>query len=244
MATILVLQHSRVGAGRLGATLRDHAFKLDIRKVAIPVDQGGDEFPHDLDGYQGLICLGGPALPDQNDDWILREIELIKEAHSMELPLIGICLGHQLIARALDGDVGKMDKPEWGFENVKLTTQGQIEAMLGGIPWTSPQFQSHTYEVTKAPPGATVLAENEHSGVQAYKVGHRTFGFQYHFEADGPMLEFFEKTDADFMEQAGVTGSAFRAQAVEHYDMFARVADRLCVNLVTYAFPYTALSQA
>lgn len=242
MATILVLQHSTVGAGRLGATLRDHAFKLDIRKVAIPLDQGGDPLPNDLDDYQGLICLGGPASPDQNDDWMLAEIELIKEAHAKEMPLIGICLGHQLIARALGGEVGKMDKAEWGFEMIDLTPQGQTEAMLGGVPWSSPQFQSHTYEVKSPPPGATILAKNDHCAVQAYKVGQRTFGFQYHFEADGPFLEYFEKVDGELMAAAGVTSTAFRAQAIEHYDMFARVSNRMSVNLITYAFPFKSLT--
>ncbi|PHQ81138.1 MAG: hypothetical protein COB69_04765 [Phycisphaera sp.] len=244
MATILVLQHSKVGAGRLGATLRDHAFTLDIRKVAIPVEQGGDPMPDSLDGYQGVLLLGGPAYPDQNDDWILKELDLIKEAHAKELPLIGICLGHQLIARALGGEVAKMDKPEWGFETVELTVPGQIDSSLGGIPWSCPQFQSHTYEVTTPPPGAVVLAKNDNCGVQIFRAGQRTFGFQFHFEADGTMLEFFEKTDADLMAEAGITSSHFRAQTIEHYDMFARVADRLCVNLVTYAFPFSSLTHA
>jgi GMP synthase-like glutamine amidotransferase len=244
MATILVLQHSKVGAGRLGATLRDHGFNLDIRKVAISVDQGGDPMPDSLTGYQGLLCLGGPASPDQNDDWILKEIELIKEAHAKDMPLIGICLGHQLIARALGGEVARMDKPEWGFEQVDLTNQGQIDSTLGGIPWSSPQFQSHAFEVSTPPPGATVLAISDKSGVQCFRAGQRTFGFQYHFESDGPMLEYFEATDQELMAEAGVNGSNFRAQAVEHYDMFARVADRLCINLVTFAFPFSTLTHA
>jgi len=58
------------------------------------------------------------------------------------------------------------------------------------------------------------------------------------------MLELFEKTDADTMAEAGITSSNFRAQAVEHYDTFARIADRLCVNLVTYAFPFSSLTHA
>jgi len=244
MATILVLQHSKVGVGRLGATLRDHGFTLDIRKVAIPVESGGDPMPDSLHGYQGVLALGGPASPDQNDDWILKEIELLKEAHAKDMPLIGICLGHQLIARALGGEVGRMNKPEWGFETIKLTNQGQIDSTLGGIPWSAPQFQSHAYEVTTPPPGAAVLAKNDACGVQCFRAGQRTFGFQFHFEVDGPMLEYYESVDQELMAEAGVTSSNFRAQAVEHYDMFARVAERLCVNLVTYAFPFKTLTHA
>ena len=74
------------------------------------------------------------------------------------------------------------------------------------------------------------------------RIGQRTFSFQYHFEVDAAMLDHFERTDARIMEQAEITSSVFRAQALEHYEMFARAADRLCVNLATYAFPFTALT--
>lgn len=242
MAHLLVLQHSVVGAARLGATLRDHAFKLDVRKPNLTLEEGGHQLPPDLDEYQGLICLGGPPAPDSDEQWMLDEMDLIREAHDRDLPLIGICLGHQLIARALGGKVGKMAKPEWGFNMVDLTPQGQVEPMFGGIPWSTPRFQSHAYEVTELPEGATLLASNEHCKVQAFKAGQRTFGFQYHFEADGPLLEYFEEVDKELMEGAGVTSGQFREQAIKHYDMFARAADRLCVNIVTYAFPYKMLT--
>lgn len=244
MATILVLQHSTVGAGRLGATLRDHAFKLDIRKPALPLDKGGHELPGDLDEYQGLVCLGGPAQPDQNDPWMLKEIELIKEAHAREIPLIGICLGHQLIGRALGGEVGKLDKPEWGFLNVDLTPPGQTDTLLAGVPWSMPQFQSHSFAVTKPPPGAQILGKSALCPNQIMRVGQRTVSFQFHFEADGPMLDYFAGVDTELMAHAGTSATDFAAARKKHYEMFARVADRICVNLVTYAFTFRALTNA
>lgn len=243
MATILVLQHSTAGAGRLGATLRDHAFKLDTRKPALPLDRGGHELPSDLDGYQGLVSLGGPAQPDQNDPWMLQEIELIKEAHARELPLIGICLGHQLIGRALGGEVARQDKPEWGFMPVDLTVPGQTDTLLAGVPWTTPMFQSHAYAVTKPPPGATVLARSKGCPNQIMRIGQRTIGFQFHFEADAKLLDYFAGTDADLMARVGTNESEFAQQRQKHYEMFARVADRLCINLVSFAFNFRSLTQ-
>jgi len=243
MATILVLQHSVVGPGRLGATLRDHAFKLDVRKPTIPVSEGGHELPDDLDEYQGVLLLGGPAQPDQDDPWILKELELIKEAHAREIPLIGICLGHQLIARALGGEVGRLDKAEWGFLNVDLTIPGQTDVLLAGVPWSCPQFQSHAFAVTTPPPGAVILGKSDLCPNQIMRVGQRTVSFQFHFEADGPMLDYFLGVDTELMADAGVTADAFPAARQKHYEMFARVADRICVNLVTYAFTFRSLTQ-
>lgn len=244
MATILVLQHSVAGPGRLGATLRDHAFKLDIRKPALPPENGGHPLPQDLGAYQGLVCLGGPAQPDQNDPWLLHELELIKQAHARELPVIGICLGHQLIGRALGGEVARLDTPEWGFVPVDLTIPGQTDTLLAGVPWSSPQFQSHAYAVTKPPPGAVVLAKSKGCPNQIMRIGQRTIGFQFHLEADGPLLDFFRETDADLIARAGTSEAAFNADRVKHYDMFARVAERLCVNLVSFAFHFRALTHA
>lgn len=242
MATILVLQPSTVGPGRLGATLRDHAFKLDIRKIDAQPDGAVDPIPPHLDGYQGLLCLGGPAAPDADLPWIEAELELIRQANDRQLPLVGICLGHQLIARALGGEVAPMTKPEWGFETVTLNHAGQTDSLLGGIPWDCPQFESHTYEVTSPPPGATILAGSEGCKNQIMRLGQRTFSFQYHFEVDAAMLDHFVRTDAEIMERAEINNSIFRAQALEHYEMFARAADRLCVNLATYAFPFSSLT--
>ncbi|MCA9271810.1 MAG: type 1 glutamine amidotransferase [Phycisphaerales bacterium] len=244
MATILVLQHSVAGPGRLGATLRDHAFKLDIRKPMLPASEGGHELPDDLGDYQGIVLLGGPAQPDQDEPWILKELELIKEAQSRDLPMIGICLGHQLIGRALGGEVGRLDKPEWGFLNVDLTPPGQTDVLLAGVPWSCPQFQSHAYAVTKAPPGAQVLGKSALCANQIMRVGQRTVSFQFHFEADGNLLDYFRDTDADLIAEAGTSEAAFAADRQNKYEMFARVADRICVNLVTYAFTFNALTHA
>ncbi len=244
MATILVLQHSVAGPGRLGATLRDHAFKLDVRKPTIPVSEGGHELPNDLDDYQGILLLGGPAQPDQDDPWILKELELIKEAQSRDLPMIGICLGHQLIARALGGEVGRLDKPEWGFLNVDLTTPGQTDVLLAGVPWSTPQFQSHAFAVTTPPPGAVVLGKSELCPNQIMRVGQRTISFQFHFEVDGSLIDYFVDADTDLIAEAGASEAAFAADREKKYEMFARVADRICVNLVTYAFTFRALTNA
>lgn len=244
MAQILVLQHGNVGPVRLGATLRDHGFRLDIRNIAKP--DNPDALPPNLDDHQGVISLGGPQNVSDADTpaWMEAELELIKEAHQRDLPLVGICLGHQLIARALGGTVERLDTAEWGFTKVSLAVPGQTESMLGGMPWDTMQFQSHRDHVAEAPAGAAILGSSAGCKNQIMKIGHRTLGFQFHFEADMDTITYFRDTDAELMEMAGYDPARYAADLEANYARFAQVAERLCVNMATYLFPFHALTSA
>lgn len=243
---ILVFQHSSiVGPGRFAATLRDHGFRLDIRRLDLPANDPANVsgkrrpgwMPPDLDDVQGILTLGGPQNVGENHPWMAPECELLREAHARELPVFGVCLGCQLIAHALGGEVAKMDRPEVGFQTVSLNPAGQTDVLLAGIAWDSPQYMSHGYEVRSLPDGATILASSRACKVQVFRAGLRTIGFQYHPECDRPMLEALIASDREWLAGAGITPEASRAECDRHYEMYARLADRLCVNLATYGFP-------
>lgn len=233
---ILVLQHSQTcRPGRLGLTLRDHAFKLDIRRV----DQG-DPLPGDLDDVDGIISLGGPQQVDQDLPWIDGECALLRAAHEAQLPIVGICLGHELLAKALGGEVGPSQTPEAGFVDVDILPGAHTDTLLAGIAWHSPQFAHHSYEVTKAPPGAQVLAKSAACAIQAFRAGLRSYGFQYHFEADRTIIEAIMHDGCPNPAHRHVDGGAIDAQLERHYATFARLADRLCVNIATCLIPRVA----
>lgn len=242
---IIVFQHWNTGtAGRLGLTLRDHGFSLDIRRVDLPANHAEQRglnvgVPTDFDNVHGVIVLGGPQNVTDADKhaWMAAELEFIKAAHLRELPVIGVCLGHQMISHALGGSVGPMDKPEIGFTRVKLAPPGQTETIMGGIGWDVPQYQSHGQEVKTLPPGAMSLASSAACKIQAFKAGIRTYGFQYHFELDRAAIDQYIAADAQDMAKVGLSAAEITTQAQQHYEMFARSADRLCVNLATMLFP-------
>jgi len=239
--SILVLQHDSGGLGRLSPILRDNAHRTDIRRLDLPVGRGGGTLPRDLDGVSGVIALGGPMNVADSDKfpWLAQELDLIRDAHTRQLPLVGICLGHQLIAKALGGEVVQAPKPEWGFTRMQQTPSGNVDIILAGIPWGSYQFQMHFQEVTTAPEGATVLAGSAACKIQAFRVGLRTYGFQYHFEHTRAMLDALVRDQAAGadMQQAGLTPAEFQKQIAEHAEIYDRLSTRLVNNLVTFMFP-------
>ncbi|RMH10790.1 MAG: type 1 glutamine amidotransferase [Planctomycetota bacterium] len=242
MATIVVLQHSKHGGpGRIGMTLRDHGFRLDIRRVDLAPDAGGRAVPPDLDNVHGVLALGGPQNVDESHPWLDPEREFLARAHAAGLPVVGICLGAQLIAQALGGSVGPMDTPEAGFAPVDLLTPAQTDPLFSGIAWRSWQFHSHAYEVKELPPGAQLLASSQRCKVQAFKCGMRTLGIQYHPEYDRAMIESSHTNAQALFAGANVTIDELSRQADKYYPSFARLGDRLALNLATLCFPSRTL---
>lgn len=243
---IIILQHAaHCGPGRLGLCLRDHGFALDIRRLDLPADHPSHRgrvqgVPRDLDNVHGVVSLGGPMNVGDNVPWMPDEIAFLKKAHDAQLPIVGICLGHQLIAHALGGQVGPMDKPEQGFHHVKLNPAGQTDTLLAGLAWNSPQYQSHGQEVKQLPPGAALLASSDMCKTQIFRAGLRTYGFQFHFEADQAMITELERCEAGVSEWKHKSQAPAGLDPAASMEMFSRLADRLCVNIATFLFPVKA----
>jgi GMP synthase (glutamine-hydrolysing) len=233
--SIIVFQHGEtIGPGRLGATLRDHGFHLDVRRLDV---LGAKGVPRNLDDVQGIVSLGGNQNVGDKHEWMGAQAAFLREAHGRQLPVIGICLGHQLIAHALGGKVGPMDRYHVGFEQVRINPTGQVETMLAGITWDSMQYEDHGHEVKELPPDSTVLASSGACKVECFRAGLRTYGFQHHFEADRAMIERWVADMGPTLARAGVSAGDIAAQCDRHYASFARLAERLCVNLSAFLFP-------
>ena len=247
MARITIFQHGELGPGRFGVTLRDRGFQLDIRKPHLALSEGGSGVPADLDNVAGVLVLGGSQnVTDIGTyPWMQAEAEFLKKAHDKGLPVIGLCLGAQLIAHALGGTVAyKQGNPELGFNPVSLTIPGQTETMLAGIPWNHHQPFSCEQEVRTLPPGATLLMTSKSTKNIAYKVGVKTYGFLFHPECDRPLLDQMWNMSSGWFSKLGTDAAAISRQSDAHYPGFARVADRLALNLATYGFSYRNLLSA
>jgi GMP synthase-like glutamine amidotransferase len=235
MAIVMLQYDERGRSGRLGTTLRDHGFKLDVRRIF-----AGDEMPVDFDDVDGVVALPARANTSDGHAWIEKQRVFLREAHERALPVVGVCFGAQVLAEALGGSVSPMEVPEVGFTDVELTPPAHTDTILAGVAWKTPQFQTHRCEISEPPPGCTVLAKSERCAVQAFRAGMRTYGFQYHFECDRSMVDTYMRDARTDLHQSGVTTDEFARDVERKYEMFARLADRLCVNIATYLIPRVA----
>lgn len=177
---ILVFQHLDVEhPGVFSGFWREAGHEATI--VAL---DGGQPIPA-LEGFDLLAVMGGPMDVWQEDlhPWLVPEKAAIRRwVRDLKRPYLGICLGHQLLADALGGEVGPMQVPEVGLCTVALTDQGAVDPVFAG---TGRQFQAlnwHGAEVRRMPEGGVALATNAASAVQAMRCGPLAYGFQYHAE--------------------------------------------------------------
>lgn len=231
--SLLVFQHEKDETSAvLGQFLQQRGHRL----VTVPLFDPDSHVPDDLDNITGLVIMGGSMNIDEQDSipWMKPEMALIKKAYEMELPMVGVCLGAQLIAASLGGEVAKMAAPEIGWHNVKLAFPGTTDAVLAGQTWDSVQFHLHGQEVTKMPPDSTPLAGSRACRNQAFRVGMTCYAFQFHFEWNRQQLEYYAKTH--FVTSNGGDPDAIIAGCDEHYHNYRRRGDRLCDMISTLLF--------
>ena len=177
---ILVFQH--VACEHPGV-FRDFMAEDGVATHTVELDEG-DTIP-ELDPFDALIVMGGPMDVWQKaaHPWLAPEIAAIRDWVSVRRrPFLGFCLGHQLLAEALGGEVGPAATPEIGVMNVELTDAGAASPFLAGVPRRIPCFQWHSAEVVRAPGGAEVLASSSACPVNAMSWGGHAFSIQFHIE--------------------------------------------------------------
>lgn len=144
----------------------------------------------DMERYDGLIILGGPMGVYESKTYphLAEEIHAIRGAIETEKPVLGICLGAQLIAAALGAEVRPGTDKEIGWYDVALTADGKKDPVLGEIDETEKIFQWHR-DVFEIPEGAACLAKSKACPNQAFRYGKKVYGFQFHLEVDEHMIE-------------------------------------------------------
>jgi GMP synthase (glutamine-hydrolysing) len=206
---LAIVIHDNAGAGVFGEVPG-----IELVEWVPPAD--GTAPP--LDGFDAVMAFGGSMHVDQEEKhpWLRTEKALLHEALERGTPLLGVCLGAQLVAEVAGARPHRAAAPEIGWYQVEVTEAGRADPLLGPLAPEFEVLQWHSYE-SPLPPGATALARNP-ACLQAFRVADRpAWGLQFHAEvtaadADTWLDEFYDDYDA---VATGLDPEALRSQTKE-----------------------------
>ncbi|MBT8137946.1 MAG: gamma-glutamyl-gamma-aminobutyrate hydrolase family protein [Gammaproteobacteria bacterium] len=217
MRRLLVFQHVPFEIlGIFHPMLKDRGFRIRYVNFA--------RTPHaqpDVEKYNGLIVLGGPMNVDQHEQFPHLEFEIraIRRAMDCGIPVLGICLGAQLIARASGATVTPAPAPEIGWYEVAPTAEAAADPVLAPLTMERQIFQWHA-DTAELPADAVHLASSPLCANQAFRLGDRTYGFQFHLEVDQPLIERWLEVPVHREELADLRGlidpDEIRRATVQH----------------------------
>jgi GMP synthase (glutamine-hydrolysing) len=173
----------------------------------------GDTLP-DPATIRAVAITGSAAMVTDRLEWSERAARWLPEVIARGTPVLGICYGHQLMAHALGGEVGPSPNGrEIGIVEVTLSDEATRDPLLGGLGPTLRVSQSHRQVVLEMPKGARLLASNAHERHQAFAIGERAWGVQFHPEWDHEVVRAYLVERAPILREEGLDPDALIAAA-------------------------------
>jgi GMP synthase (glutamine-hydrolysing) len=233
LSDLLIIKNTtNEGPGLLERVLRKHAVSFDV----VDLDQG-EAFPN-LVGYKALVVLGGLDSANDATPKMTKEREQVKYALDNGLPILGICLGLQVLVKVAGGRVVPGTRLEAGFISpsnapyeTKLTRDGAEDPLLAGLATTLPVFQLHG-EVVELAPDMKVLATAAVTPNQVVKVGMKAYGIQSHFELTDQLLQVWAAEHPDLQP---IGYEALKAEFEKIKGEYTATGERLLENFLGIA---------
>jgi GMP synthase (glutamine-hydrolysing) len=177
MRALAIVHQRDAGPGVFADAMASHGVDLELWHRA-----ESDEPPGDVADYDAVLTFGGAMHADQEDrhGWLADEKALLAGLLESGMPLLGVCLGSQILAEAAGGSVRRARESEIGWYQVDVTEEGADDLLLGALAPRFEAFEWHSYEFDP-PPGATPLARSDLC-LQAYRIGATAWGIQFHAE--------------------------------------------------------------
>lgn len=176
---ILFIKHVEIeGPETLGSFFVGKGFTLATVNLHL-----GEVLPAVMDGIEAVIPLGGPMNVYEEDQYLFLKAEdvFLKKALAAGIPVLGICLGAQLLCKAAGGKVVRSPANEIGWFTVDMTPAGRTDPLFRGLPDPLEVYQWHG-DMCVPPAEAVLLSSSERCPVQAFRVGKNAYGLQFHAE--------------------------------------------------------------
>ncbi len=226
MKPVAIFRHSETeGPGSFATSLE----RRDIPWRLIKLDQG-EPVPATLDEVSGLVFMGGPMSVNQDLPWIAPALDLIRAAVKADVPVLGHCLGGQLMAKALGGEVGRTPLKEIGWGKVEVLPTSRAQHWFGHAAPAFDSFHWHG-ETFSIPPNGERVLTNQFCQNQAFAVGDKHLGMQCHIEMTPEMIDVWCQSGAS--EIARSTSPAvqpvnvIKTEVATRLPALTQVADRV-----------------
>ncbi len=197
-------------AGLFLPPLREEGFDI------VDVDVSTDPVPETIEGFDAVVVCGGAANTHELEryPWIGHEVDLLRDAIEHDVPVMGLCLGAQLLTVATGGEVYR-SATEIGWFDVETSPAAADDPVLAALPGRFTALEWHDYACTPAA-GATNLARND-TCVQAFRVAPSAWGTQFHIEVTDQLLLNWWDEGQEELRAAGYDQARFTREAAEHH---------------------------
>ncbi|MBP4043848.1 glutamine amidotransferase [Chromobacterium violaceum] len=211
---LIILHQEHSTPGRVGVLLNQLGFELDIRRPRF-----GDSLPQNMREHAGAVVFGGPMSANDNDDYIREEINWLDKPLNEGRPLLGICLGAQMLTRHLGERVYQLDNGgiEAGYYPIAPLPAAHTITADACAPFPDYVYQWHS-EGFDLPKGATLLAKGSTFPIQAYRYGHGAYALQFHPEVTYETIDRWASRGTERLKAPGAKPACEHLTDWHQYD--------------------------